>query len=182
MKARSGKLRALKKETANTNRGSPPRLFPFTTASRVFATREVWPSPSCWCYANAVHANVSSVFAVRVIAASDIAAGNAAIVLVFFCAGPRSAATSGLTRVARSGGSPPAVTAVYTPNKNPWLIRVQQRSFLRLFFPHRTDAAAHFAAGRGESWLSSPIAGMAGERLVPFFDHEREGRRQHRAD
>src|SRR5660397_77521 len=80
-----------------------------------------------------------------------------------------------------NGGLPPAVTAVFTLLKKTWLIRVQHQSFLSLFFSGRTVAAAHFAVDRDGSWLSSPAAGMAGERLIPYFVLEREGRRQHRA-
>jgi hypothetical protein len=100
MKARSDNSGPSKEGSANTNRGSPPRLFPFTTASRVFATREVWPSPSCWCYVDAVYAVVPSMSAVRVIAASGIAVWNAAAWRVVLGAVRRSAATSGHPRVA----------------------------------------------------------------------------------
>ena len=99
MKARSSNFEPSQEGNREHQSRKPPHLFPFTTASRVFATREVWPSPSCWCYVDAVHAVVSSMFAVRVIAASGIAAMNAAAARVFLGAGPRSTATSGRPRV-----------------------------------------------------------------------------------
>ena len=95
MKARSANSGPSKEGSANTNRGSPPRPFPFTTASRVFATREVWPSPYCWFPVDVVYVAVPSMSVVRVIAASAIAAMNAAAVRVFLRAGRRSIATSG---------------------------------------------------------------------------------------
>lgn len=125
MKARSANSEPSQEGNREHQSRKPPRPFPFTTASRVFATREVWPSPSCWCYVDAVYAVVPSMSAVRVIAASAIAAMNAAAVHVFLRAAPRSTATSGRPLGAGSGGPPPAVTDVFTPNKIPWLIRVQ---------------------------------------------------------
>lgn len=177
MKARSANFEPSQEGLANTNRGSPPQHLPFTTASRVLAIREVWLSSSCWFFVNAAYAGIRSMSADRVIAARAIAARNAAGVRGFSGAGRRRAATSGRLRVAGSGKPPPAVCGVITPGKKPWLIRVQQQSFLPLFFSRRTVAVARIAADRAGSSDSSPGAGMAGGRFVPIPVLEGEGRR-----